>query len=119
EGHSSPDEFAYTVARRLSEASSIYNGEGPQSPIEHMLLGAMMWLQLDWAGFPTADALGGPEAHEEIRGRDIGDRLEFFITPQASVGSYRVDFLVWFAYKTHKAGIAIECDGHAFHEKTK
>jgi very-short-patch-repair endonuclease len=39
--------------------------------------------------------------------------------PQASVGSYRVDFLLCQHLKGETRWLVVECDGHAFHEVTK
>ena len=57
-----------------------------------------------------------PEALIEIHARDQSHLL----VPQASILGYRMDFLMLF----HLGGgqywrACIECDGHAFHEKTK
>lgn len=41
------------------------------------------------------------------------------VTPQASIGPYKVDFLVWFVLCRNVGGIAIECDGHQWHERNK
>jgi len=45
----------------------------------------------------------------------------YFVDCQVSVGKYRVDFVVTFAYRKDAAPVrvAVECDGHDFHEKTK
>lgn len=39
----------------------------------------------------------------------------FIVEQQASLGGYRVDFVVQYG----KARAVVECDGHAFHERTK
>jgi hypothetical protein len=68
--------------------------------------------------------------HGYFRGRphgDTGSRLtEFapqqFLVPQykASRSDYRVDFLLgWSGRPLEHTAIVIECDGHAFHERTK
>lgn len=55
---------------------------------------------------------------------DISDRLNgrfgeniFSFIPQAKIGNYKVDFVVYI--DTVKNKYIIECDGHEFHEKTK
>lgn len=116
DGHCDPEKFCIVVAERLAAISTLYNGASMQSPIEHMLLGALIWMNVDWADFPSADMLDGPSDDYHST---PSDRLEFWITPQAKVGNYRVDFLLWFKLKRNIAGIAVECDGHQYHEKTK
>ena len=44
----------------------------------------------------------------------------FFLTPQFEVGAYRVDFVFGMTQRpSARQCIAIECDGHQWHEKTK
>lgn len=53
--------------------------------------------------------------------RYIDDDFKYWrITPQKQIGPYRVDFLVQadIANK-YRISVAVECDGHEFHEKTK
>jgi very-short-patch-repair endonuclease len=75
-----------------------------ESPIESMLLTALV-----------------EGAHAE--GYRVGKRPTgsgtIAIRPQQRVGRFRVDFVV--AYQFFGAGIdlVVECDGHAFHERTK
>ena len=65
-------------------------------------------------------------------GIDSGVDNQFIITPQASIGEYRVDFLleakvpVYSWDENHReqvtyysSSLVVECDGHDFHEKTK
>jgi len=87
-----------------------------ESPIERALAVAVCLLagirgygqRVVWKG----DAL--PES--AIDGRDV-----LRIAPQYSIGKYRVDLLVGFsgAGGLDVGYIAVECDGHDFHEKTK
>lgn len=116
DGHA-PDPLAVTIGQRFHELSMLYNGAGTGSPIEDMLAGAMLWIDADWAEMPKADFLGGPTDWREQK--MLGDDLVFVITPQAEIAGYRVDFLLWFARGREVRGIAVECDGHNFHEKTK
>lgn len=115
-GHCNPDAFVTAIGGRYGAIYTLYNGQPTQSPIEDQLLGALLWMDVEWAGFPRADMLDGPEddCHDEKP-----ESLQFWITPQAHVGKYRTDFLLWFRLGRVTAGIAVECDGHAFHEKTK
>lgn len=117
DGHCDPNRFVVDVAGRVAALGDLYNGQGITSPIEHMLAGALLWLNMDWAGFPKVDYLGGPKDNLEMFGPVDG--VEFSITPQARIGTYRADFLLWFRSKNHIAGLVVECDGHDFHEKTK
>ena len=50
-----------------------------------------------------------------------GANFKFGFSPQVVIGSYRVDFLVvgQGMPKSEPMLIAVECDGHDFHEKTK
>lgn len=44
----------------------------------------------------------------------------FLIIPQCKIKDYRVDFLIEYSLPDQKKKlVVIECDGHAFHEKTK
>lgn len=49
--------------------------------------------------------------------RGLGDPIS--IEPQVTVGPYRVDFMVSCQFGSETLRIAVECDGHEFHEKTK
>jgi very-short-patch-repair endonuclease len=117
DGHSDPERFVATIGQRMSQLCTLYNVSSPQSPIEAQLGAALLWICQDWAGFPDVDYYGGPQENIDTFGPF--SELKFFLTPQASVGAYRVDFLLWFGLGKHFGGVAIECDGHAFHEKTK
>ena len=51
-----------------------------------------------------------------LKGRAPWEAMRIY--PQKTIGKYRVDFLVDFEFNRHEK-IIVECDGHAFHEKTK
>lgn len=88
---------------------------GMGSPIEHMF-----WIAcaaLCEAHYTEIN----PEPHYLSNG-DLAAGSGLFIKPQASIGSYRVDFAM------HQSGIGpdsiltpvvVELDGHAFHDKDK
>lgn len=117
DGHTDPDSLVVTLGRRLNVLSQCYNAATTQSPIEDMLLGALVWLDKDWGGMPDACMMDGPDAWLEwLQPRK---EIQFWIKPQAKIKGYRADFLLWFSYEKLAAGIAVECDGHQFHEKTK
>lgn len=112
DGHCDPERFIATLAERIGALGDAYNSQVTQSPIEDKLLGALLWLDMDWCGFPSVSDLQPNE-------RAPTSQIEFWITPQARIGQYRADLLVWFIYGKTVAGLAVECDGHDFHEKTK
>lgn len=59
------------------------------------------------------------EAHD-VCVRNIDRHPHGGIFPQVLIGNYRVDFLLLHLSGPGRfTGIAIECDGHAFHERTK
>ena len=120
DGHCNAESFVEVIARRFYELGSAYNGSPTQSPIEDMLLGALLWLEADWAGFPSFDHCGdGPEAPHYAKANRAPQEMHYVLTAQAPIGSYKVDFLLWVTCGKEQGGVAIECDGHAFHEKTK
>lgn len=116
DGHSDPQQFVYAIGSRISELHDAYNGQMTQSPIEDRLLGAMLWIEQDWAGFPKFMDFHQPATY---RAPDPEPGVDFFLTPQAKFGTYRADFCLWFVCGRSKGGVVIECDGHDFHEKTK
>lgn len=118
DGHADPEALAIELGCRISALADLYSGGGMNSPIEHRMAAALLWLQKDWAGFPSVDLLGhGPR--KLIIESGPFEHLHFGITPQFKVGKYKADFLLWFALKRFHAGVIVECDGHAFHERTK
>lgn len=80
-----------------------------ESPIEVLLLAALMFVTVEEDFSCT---YGGP----------LVDSSTLTLLPQARVGPYRLDFLL-----TYDCGVspyepihlAVECDGHEFHERTK
>ena len=83
-----------------------------ESPIEELFLAAVFG-----AGIDSSLAVN-------IYGRSYRDDAEIFegdhVWPQSKIGNYRVDFL--FAHVSpdgKRRFVAVECDGHEFHEKTK
>ncbi len=74
------------------------------SPIESMLLAALCECAVDH-GYRVAKTAG--------RSDTLG------IRPQTTVDRYRIDLVVSFLFHGAEMHLAIECDGHAFHEKTK
>jgi very-short-patch-repair endonuclease len=83
-----------------------------ESPIEELFLAAAFGAGID----------SGCAA--QIYGSPYCDDFEAFpgdhIWPQANIGNYRLDFLiVHVSAKGAKTFVAVECDGHDFHERTK
>lgn len=94
-----------------------------ESPIEELFLVAA-WSRGCWAGKLEWDAdmsVVGLISAASGRSRTRYGHCRAFFKPQVQVGAYRVDFL--FASNPfanfHPLLIAVECDGHEFHEKTK
>lgn len=87
------------------------------SPIEQVMFGLLISMDIKKRGFFMEWAT--PELETAITtGRTPYDCIE--IIPQAKIGSYSVDFLiVFYTNKNKRWEVAIECDGHDFHEKTK
>lgn len=116
---SNPQDLTKLIGDRYSELYALA-GEDISSPIEWRLGACMLWMDCDWAGLPSVDFLGGPKEHLKAFGPGPSPcGVLFYIQPQAKVAGYKVDFLVYFLQGSHYAGVAVECDGHDFHEKTK
>ena len=84
-----------------------------ESPIERHLLAAMMNSPavLDGAMYPEV-RLGADPA--TFKGSAP------LIIPQMRVLQFRIDFaVVWYRAECGPVTLAVECDGHDFHEKTK
>lgn len=96
------------LSGHIEWAASILGGKC-ESPIELGLLKAFIALRLvdrriRLDGLPT-----GPLATE----------WEATVYPQHKSGGYRIDFAVHVTAGQRSAWIAVECDGHDFHERTK
>lgn len=98
-----------------------------ESPIEELILFALCIVCNE-----KADTVRYRAEGHEFGDLDIGIDA-FWIEPQANLGRYRVDFLVEYGahvrqpegkrtpyeYEWATKGLVLECDGHAFHERTK
>jgi very-short-patch-repair endonuclease len=115
DGHCNPEKFAAQIAGRFSALDTLCC-EDIGSPIEYQLGACLLWCRPDWLGFPSVDVFGGP-AEWKRAGFETANELH--IAPQASIAGYRVDFLLWFIQGGKPTGLAVECDGHDWHEKTK
>jgi very-short-patch-repair endonuclease len=114
DGHQA-EELLYTTASRMSALCDFHNGP-VGSPIEGQLVAALLWLRCDWAGFPGIDQFGEFDGTSSF---PAPEQINFWITPQAKIATYRADVAIWFHFGKLKQGVCIECDGHAFHERTK
>lgn len=92
-----------------------------ESPIEREMLEAlwgMGWYFASWGEYqrPTISRAGKPLA----RAMEIPEGDSVTIRPQAKLKADRVDFVVvgFACGDIDPARLVIECDGHAFHEKT-
>ena len=117
DGHCDPESLAIALAGRMSALCDVYNAEGVGSPIEAMLLGALLWIDLPEIGLPVADFFGGPSENLEVFGEHEHGR--YVLTTQAPIAGYKADFLLWIGSGLDAFGVVVECDGHEFHEKTK
>ena len=92
-----------------------------QSPIEKLMLLAL-WSRGVWSGKLTfPDFVGDSDlAVLEERAKALRG-TKGVLAPQVSVGPYRVDFLIVLSrwYYRDVVLVAVECDGHEFHERTK
>lgn len=75
------------------------------SPIEAAFLDAFCDAAVE-AGFDVARMSSAPAFVIQIE-------------PQRWISHYRVDFLISYRYFGMTKRLVVECDGHAFHEKTK
>ncbi|MUV13552.1 DUF559 domain-containing protein [Noviluteimonas gilva] len=102
------------IAERHHALYSLFNC-GVESPIEQTMAGWLCWLDADFFGF--VDACHEPWFDDDYRWGE--DEWGYSVMPQVQVGSYRVDFLILVRGFKGKRRIAIECDGHDYHDKTK
>jgi len=100
----------YLPARLKSMAARV------ESPIELLMLSALLDV-VRWQG-------GYPDIIADERGLlykvlERSERSSFLIVPQARIDDYRVDFLLARKVGLFSWKLAVECDGHEFHERTK
>src|SRR5258708_7081851 len=85
-----------------------------ESEIERRLLVELLFANWEWV---VADEI---EIHDHRRGIEIDDAAFVTLAPQFPVGKYRVDIAVFGRVtRDRMIKVAVECDGHKFHEKTK
>lgn len=87
-----------------------------ESPIEDLFVVGLLSAD-NYA--PEGESLSFEARQEEYGAIRAASKDGITVWPQASVGPYRADFLL----RQHKSGkerwLAVECDGHAFHQRTK
>lgn len=111
-----PDfDWRATFAGRYMAIYEAFNGSSITSPIEQVLLGWLVWMHVDWLSFP--DTAHAP--YLDFDAKLDPDEAYFGIGAQVKVNQYRVDFLVVVHDKGGTRRLAVECDGHDYHEKTK
>lgn len=109
-------EEVFQSSREASESLFNYVSKKCESPIEVLMLGALAY------GLERTISGAGQRALPGFVARNTG-MTGLWIMPQFEVIGYRVDFLV-VAVEEHvpqlftRARVVVECDGHAFHEKT-
>jgi len=123
------DEIDNIGERLAFEVSRLSEVAKTESPIEQLFLAAMWTKHASTVGVHgSGHGLLLPGDDVNPNGwRSLADLLDldhsclFHFASQIVVGDYRVDFL--FATQPDRDGlphfIAVECDGHEFHEKTK
>ena len=102
----------------------------PSSPIEELLIAALRSARDierrsgrgSLLGQPTCECTcdGGLQLDGMVlrydQGFPVDDiRYEIYICRQVAIGPYFADFLIW----TPGFALAVECDGHDFHDRTK
>lgn len=95
------------------------------SPIEKMLFAAisvvpwLYWGETDRC-FPSLGRVKDTQSEKEVTPHLIASGL-IFVSRQFPIGKYKADIVIMAALNAYNRCIkvAIECDGHDFHEKTK
>lgn len=118
----------YDNERETLYTSLVEDGSGVgvcESPVENLLAAAFCLTRMRNSGnMGRGIVLLGWHEHEarfsfqEFMGVATGDRF-IYIAPQVSIACYRVDFLCSCRVGGITDLLAVECDGHAFHERTK
>jgi very-short-patch-repair endonuclease len=107
------DEHGY-VMRSIIPARISDMPTQPESPIERALLIGMMSLSFS---SPCYD-FGDPFSRATVK--LDGDLPTILVELQKPIEGYRADFLLTVRLKENVIGrVVVECDGHAFHERTK
>jgi len=115
--------LASSCAREMATAFYCL-GSRVQSPQEKAFLIAFVLEACKAWGWPCTKVVTCP-SHQPVSfwGRAVGPvdmagRGAYVVCPQHHVDQYRVDFLIWSPANGDNT-VAVEIDGHDFHEKTK
>jgi len=118
---------AAEMAARVYEHAAWEAEKGVQSPIEKLMYVAFRCWELRPLGYVDLKVYNYANHSYNIPCTWVSSE-EFpcgriLVLPQVTVGQYSVDFFCgWKAPKSyghHLKWLAVECDGHEFHEKTK
>jgi very-short-patch-repair endonuclease len=109
------DDWRLILAERHRALSDVYNGAGMESPLEQKLVSWLLWLDGEYFGLIEPCRLPWFDEGYEFDREEFG----FSFMPQVKVSGYRVDFMVLIRHRGGVRRLAIECDGHDYHEKTK
>lgn len=113
--HNLGAEWAHVIDRGL---------EMCESPIEQLFLAEFLvqpmpvfFHSILWFQYPVVEPQG--RYTDEVWMEKCPDFV--LVTPQASIGEFRVDFLIRarFHERPLREVLVVECDGHDFHERTK
>lgn len=112
------DEVTAWAEQAMDDSAGIPGGAiaNTDSPIEAQLLVAFTFVLRVWGASVLVAERGSPLKPEFY---DNGvDRFETLVIPQFQTHDYRLDFAI-FHSADRAVKIAVECDGHEFHERTK
>jgi very-short-patch-repair endonuclease len=97
-----------------------------ESPIEQLMAAGFLFEQMSNSTDSTVDYRAEPYLqHKNILDRitpwfdSPGSFDHVYVFPQVLALDYRIDFMVYGLVATRLIGVAVECDGHDFHERTK
>lgn len=114
------EEFAQIMREKMLRELALVE-RGFTSPIEALFAAGLLHCLSTVAVLRGRYAfLRQPGVAVETIVAGLSDRIGIEAWPQVAIGKYRADFLL--AYAPGEVGnilVAIECDGHNFHEKTK
>lgn len=109
------EDYAAMLEEQHHDSTFEYFARRCESPIEVLMLGAMAY-----GLYRTLSTEQLPAPGFTMRGSEMSG---LWVLPQYPMGQYRVDFLVIHVQEHApklftRARVVVECDGHAFHDKT-
>ena len=99
------EKFEFGIRDSLS-----YNEPRPESPIEQILYTAITLVR----GAYDIDTEVGDAIYLGINGEGA-----MSVEAQVKIGKYRADFLISSIFKGEVTSFVVECDGHAFHDRSE